>query len=601
MPPLLIPPPVGSIADAINKIEQLCDNSSRCTCKVNFYPEWKVFICKLKNGGGKTKNADATTNPQRFELTLTLDCGNCKSPLFSISRGLEISETGNDTPNHWIFDIPCIENKTNITFDRKVDLQALYPVTASEEPASNINSTNGIPQGQAYQVPTGVDKLQFSIDQHMCFIHVQNCELSHFAAVCGMKNAPTPSMIIQNPPQCTSPLSLAIQNALSTPPAIHYTIKDDVSLRDNRQTGPSKTPGNTPPGGPSETPAESLSIKCNSLRVLCDSLDQESNGMSRYVLQVAMTLFPHEHIELLRCIECKFQLHTQLEEVKRLSFEIRAELARLQTQKVEVPYNKLASIVDEYHDLQNCVSWRNIESTSTNHVNVVNTRARYVVIRAIENYLTRCLSVENAKHTEYQDRSYRQQLERIHAQSVKDTVTLDKDIYKKLLDQIGNIATSKCDKSHSIVSMERHPLVFHCKVAMCLRYILGSHNTSKNVAFTVPQLNTTNHGPKRSLVMRDLHARVYVDMKLNVIHPDVYSVVTEALESGKTQACNQAENLLEKNETRILFAALYGTGVTDLPVDDEYEALLNGSLYDGSNIFEEMLHSLKTSHPRGRK
>ena len=102
-------------------------------------------------------------------------------------------------------------------------------------------------------------------------------------------------------------------------------------------------------------------------------------------------------------------------------------------------FTHMIEVIDKYRDIQLRVSWDRVHEYDTNRSDIVNIRAWYVGLRAIETFMEHVVS--HKKNHDYLDRyiykSYQYQLHQMLANNTRNSIELDKDVFT----QVQNLLT----------------------------------------------------------------------------------------------------------------------------------------------------------------
>jgi hypothetical protein len=106
-------------------------------------------------------------------------------------------------------------------------------------------------------------------------------------------------------------------------------------------------------------------------------------------------------------------------------------------------FTHMKQVIDKYRDIQLRVSWDRVHEYDTNRSDIVNIRAWYVGLRAIETFMEHVVS--HKKNHDYLDRyiykSYQYQLHQILANNTRNSIELDEDVFT----QVQNLLTELDD------------------------------------------------------------------------------------------------------------------------------------------------------------
>lgn len=300
--------------------------------------------------------------------------------------------------------------------------------------------------------------------------------------------------------------------------------------------------------------------ECGRVRELCRELWVEDAALRREEAWVADALVD---LDLVR--SCRFMAPLRAASVGRVGTALGAELARLEECRVVVPgaAERFAVVCDEYRRLQQRVSWEDVRTEDTNRADLVNVRACYVALRAIEDHLAAAFSATPLVGARYYERSHAYQLEQMYANNAGNSLKLSDAVYADVRRVLALVvgADSVGGAREMAVVRDVEPLVHRWQVAMCVRGLVGNAR-AKNVAWRVPRTPVAGMLPGRERAVQDLLDMAHVDCSHRLITSDVrwrFTVAVLAFAHGQGSAELEAVSALLAPARRGLVAAVLGT------------------------------------------
>ena len=226
---------------------------------------------------------------------------------------------------------------------------------------------------------------------------------------------------------------------------------------------------------------------------------------------------------------------------KLQGIEIIDAVQELQSRLPPNLYTHICQVISKNVELQKSVAWDDIHCQDTNRINVVNVRALYIGIRAIETFLERVIShhdnLENFNRYVYN--SYQYQLNQIQKNNIHNSIELDNNIYtdvKTLLCELQTYTDLHLEYKKMPTSLPAllpridaayaHELVSRA----CLRGIMSHQDKHQNFKDTrlplchEPQYYTiAEHipDPCRSKAVMNFCEMLELDVQNHILHPDL--------------------------------------------------------------------------------
>lgn len=215
----------------------------------------------------------------------------------------------------------------------------------------------------------------------------------------------------------------------------------------------------------------------------------------------------------------------------------------------------------EYNRIQKRISWDGVAVANSNRGDLVNVRAYYIALRAIESHIAQLVSPPDTKmYGGYEHRSFAYQLRQLKANNLGNSLLLSDATFQDCQNVLGMIAVSKMAWPLGLVN-EEIPLLHHLKVDMCVRGILHDFNDGtryKNVRLSIPFNPCVCISPteERASAVRNLYAMTYIDMNNRIIYPEVHVKVAKALKSRIAADVDSQDSKLHDTESvKLMFSS----------------------------------------------
>lgn len=269
---------------------------------------------------------------------------------------------------------------------------------------------------------------------------------------------------------------------------------------------------------------EAVDGECGRLRELCADMWDEDAATAREEEWRA-----HQLVDLDPIRVCRFLVPPpgRAASCAAVAAAMHAELQRLDEYCVVLPeaQEQFAALADEYRRLQRRVSWEHIQKEDTNRGDLVNVRACYVALRAIEDHIAGAFSATTLYQDRYHQRSHGYQLEQIYANNACNSLKLSDEVYTDLRRVLALVAQPA--RKIALVC-DPEPLVHRWQVAMCMRGLIGD-TRAKNVAFRIPRVPVADMLPGRGQAVQDLYDMTHVDAQHRIISDDLHRRFVAAL------------------------------------------------------------------------
>lgn len=207
-------------------------------------------------------------------------------------------------------------------------------------------------------------------------------------------------------------------------------------------------------------------------------------------------------------------------------YGLAGEVRRLGSMAVIVPgaNETFAALREEYCRLQAIVRGND---------EAVDRRAYCIGIRAIEDHLSRVFSCSDLFGS-YRHMSHTLQLRQILNSCEHQPIQLPQHVYEDVDGVLS--ALGECRQDFKIVSDEE-PLVHRCKVAMCVRGVLGS-GRFQNMGFVIPRMHSGIIPPTQQTSAAIINSKIEIDLMNGVISPAMHAQIYNALHARLKRSRN---------------------------------------------------------------
>lgn len=276
--------------------------------------------------------------------------------------------------------------------------------------------------------------------------------------------------------------------------------------------------------------------------------------INTYVANKANMMFwQAKSIQIQHQLPCEFldtanRLNAQsLDEMQKMrALNVTNAMATLEGALSSETFNHVQNVLQYYNALQERVSWNQVHIHDTNRMDIVNIRALYVGIRALETFLEHVVShKDNHIYLDrYVYRSYTYQLNQILANNEFQAIQLDHDVFAKLnqmLQDIQNFTLLLQNAQHSLLPYINSKRVHEIASRVLIQSLISQSELSKKiVSFKDTRMQCCHQFANYSLIqnisdndhykaVQSLGDMLEIDVYNQILHPSLKFQVYDLL------------------------------------------------------------------------